>query len=66
MNAKQLAGTTFLAVSIGASMPVALAHDGQHEGESPEGSPGLVRAVRQTTQKFQESSGMPQTPRRRC
>jgi hypothetical protein len=54
MKANQPAGTAFLAIAIAIATPAALAHDGQHEGESPEASPGFVRAVRQTTQKFQD------------
>lgn len=54
MLTKQFAATAAAAVAIVASMPVALAQDSQHEGENPELSPGFVRAVRQTTQKFQD------------
>jgi hypothetical protein len=54
MNAKQLAANTVVAIAIAASMPVALAQDKHHEGEHPEASPGLVRDVRQATQRFQD------------
>jgi hypothetical protein len=57
MNAKQLAANTVAAITLAASMPVALAqdtgHEG-HEGDRPEVSPGLVRDVRQATEKFQD------------
>jgi hypothetical protein len=53
MNAKQLAAAT-VAIAIAASTPPALAQDEQHEGDHPEVSPGLVRDVRQATQKFQD------------
>ncbi len=56
MLTKQLATTAVVTIAIAASMPAVLAQDQhhEHEGESPEVSPGLVRAVRQTTQKFQD------------
>jgi hypothetical protein len=54
MNAKQLAANTVGAIAIAASMPMALAQDKHHEGEPPEASPGLVRDVRQVTQRFQD------------
>lgn len=54
MITKQLATTAVVTLAIAASMPTALAQDAHHEGESPEVSPGLVRAVRQVTQKFQD------------
>ena len=54
MNVKQLAANTVAAIALGASMPVALAHDEEHEGERPEASPGLVRDVRQATQRYQD------------
>lgn len=54
MNAKQVAATAVVAIAITASMSVALAQDEQHEGDRPEASPGLVRDVRQATQKFQD------------
>jgi hypothetical protein len=56
MLTKQLAITAVVTIAIAASMPVVLAQDRhhEHEGESPEVSPGLVRAVRQTTQKLQD------------
>lgn len=54
MNAKHLAANTIAAIAIAASMPVALAQDEHHEGDRPEISPGLVRDVRQATQRFQD------------
>jgi hypothetical protein len=54
MKAKQLAANTVVAIAIAAAMPVVLAQDEHHEGERPEASPGLVRDVRQATQKFQD------------
>jgi hypothetical protein len=57
MNYKQLAANTVLAMAIAASMPVALAQEEHHEGERAEASPGLVRDVRQATQKFQDVTG---------
>jgi hypothetical protein len=54
MDAKQFAVRTVVAITVGASMPIALAHDEHHEGERPEESPGLVREVRQATQRFQD------------
>jgi hypothetical protein len=54
MNVKQLASNAVAAVVIATSMPVALAQDEHHEGDRPEVSPGLVREVRQVTQKFQD------------
>src|SRR5688572_12020957 len=55
MNAKQLVTNTVVTIAIAASMPVALAQEAHHhEGERPEASPGLVRDVRQATQKFQD------------
>jgi hypothetical protein len=56
MITKQFAATAVVTIAIAASMPVVLAQDQHHghEGESPEVSPGLVRAVRQVTQKFQD------------
>lgn len=56
MNAKQLAADTVVAIAIAASMPVALAHDEHHEGDHPEAAPGLVRDVRQATQRFQDAT----------
>ena len=52
----KLQPTLSLAIAIAASMPVALAQDEQREGERPEASPGLVRDVRQATQRFQDVS----------
>lgn len=54
MNAKQLAANTVAAIAIAASMPIAQAQDEHHEGDRPEASPGLVRDVRQATQRFQD------------
>lgn len=54
MNTKQLAVTAAVTIAIAASMPVAQSQSEHHQGESPEVSPGLVRAVRQVTQKFQD------------
>ena len=54
MNAKHVAANTVVAIAIAASMSVALAQDEQREGEHPEASPGLVRDVRQATQRFQD------------
>ena len=54
MNAKQLAANTVAAIAIVSSTPIALAHDEHQEGERPEGFPGLVRDVRQATQRFQD------------
>jgi hypothetical protein len=56
MITKQFAASAVVTIAIAASMPVVMAQDQhhQHEAESPEVSPGLVRAVRQTTQKFQD------------
>jgi hypothetical protein len=54
MDAKQLAVRTVVAITISASMPVVMAQDEHHEGERPEVSPGLVREVRQATQRFHD------------
>ena len=54
MLTKQLAATALVTIAIAASMPEVLAQDEHHEAESPEVSPGLVRTVRQVTQKFQD------------
>jgi hypothetical protein len=54
MNARQVAANAVVAISIAASMPIALAQDEHHGGDRPEISPGLVRDVRQVTQKFQD------------
>jgi hypothetical protein len=56
MITKQFAATAVVTIAIAASMPVVMAQDQhhEHEAESPEVSPGLVRAVRQTTQRFQD------------
>jgi hypothetical protein len=54
MNAKQLVANTVAAIVVAAPMAPATAHDGDHEGERPEASTGLVRDVRQATQRFQD------------
>lgn len=54
MNAKRLAANTVVSIAIASSTPIALAHDEHQEGERPEASPGLVRDVRQATQRFQD------------
>ena len=54
MNAKQLAANTVAAIVVAAPMAPATAHEGDHEGERPEASAGLVRDVRHATQRFQD------------
>jgi hypothetical protein len=54
MNTKQLAANAVVAIATAASMSVAPAHDEHHEGERLESSPGLVRDVRQATERFQD------------
>ena len=54
MNARQAAANTVVAIAIAVSMPIALAQDEHPGGDRPEISPGLVRDVRQVTQKFQD------------
>lgn len=52
MKAKQLVANTAVAIAIAAAMPLAQAQNPQHDGERPEALGGLVRDVRQATQKF--------------
>jgi hypothetical protein len=54
MKAKQLAVNTFAALAVAALMATALAHAGEHEGERPNASTGLVRDVREVTQHFHD------------
>jgi predicted 3-demethylubiquinone-9 3-methyltransferase (glyoxalase superfamily) len=54
MKAKQLAVNTFAALAVAALMATALAHAGEHEGERPDASTGLVRDVREVTQNFHD------------
>ncbi len=54
MNATHLAANAVVTIAIAASMPAALAQQAHHEGDRPESSPGLVRDVRQATQRFQD------------
>jgi hypothetical protein len=56
MNAKHLAVNSVVTIMIAAAIPIALAQDEHHEGDRPEVSPGLVRDVRQATQRFQDVS----------
>ena len=56
MNAKQLAAHGVVMIAIAAAMPAAMAQDEHHDGERLETSPGLVRDVRQVTQRFQDVS----------
>jgi hypothetical protein len=53
MNVNQLAATV-AAIVMAAPMMPATAHEGDHESERAEASPGLVRDVRQATQRFQD------------
>jgi hypothetical protein len=54
MKAQQLAVNTLAALAVTALMATALAHAGEHEGEPPDTSTGLVRAVREVTQPFHD------------
>ena len=54
MKAKQLAVNTCAALAVAALMAMALAHAGEHEGEPPDASTGLVRDVREVTQHFRD------------
>ena len=50
MKAKQLAVNTFAALAVSALMAMALVHAGEHAGEHPDASTGLVLDVREATQ----------------
>jgi hypothetical protein len=56
MKPKQFAASTLVAIAFASSLPIAVAQDqhARHEGDHPEISPGLVRDVRHTTQRFQD------------
>lgn len=52
MKAKQLIVNTLVALAVVAPMAMALAQEGEHVGEGPDTSTGLVRDVREATQRF--------------
>jgi hypothetical protein len=56
MNAKKFAASSVVSIAIAAWAPVVLAHDEGLEGEHPETSPGLVRDVRQVTERYRDVS----------
>lgn len=54
MKAKQLVVNTLAAIVIAAPMAIAVAHADAPEGERPDTSTGLVREVREATQRFRD------------
>jgi hypothetical protein len=54
MKVKRLATHTVAAIALAAPMTTPVAHEGDHDGERPDASSGLVRDVRHATERFQD------------